>query len=108
MANNFLDLAHICIYKENLEKSVIFYTENLHFEKSYQTQDENENGLINYAVVKLNNCILELVEDVNKDGFQPGNEGSIDHFSIEVKNLSGIVKDLKNKDVVFTTDVFTF
>jgi catechol 2,3-dioxygenase-like lactoylglutathione lyase family enzyme len=104
----FIGLAHICIFTLNLEKSVSFYTDNLHFQKVYETYVVKDDGNIKYAVVKLNNCVIELLEPDNKDNIKLGNEGIIAHIALEVKNLKTVVADLKTKNVEFTTDIFAF
>ena len=108
MDDNFIGLAHICIFTENLEKSVGFYTDNLHFQKVYETIVKKEDGNIKYAVVKLDNCIIELLEPENRDNLQLGQKGTIDHFAIEVKNLQEVVQYLQNKNVAFTSGIFAF
>lgn len=101
-----LGLAHICIFTLNLEKSVNFYTDKLHFEKVYETYVEKDDGNVKYAVVKLNSCIIELLEPDNKENLQIGKEGVIAHIALEVKDLEKIVTELKTKNVEFTTGVF--
>lgn len=108
MENNFIGLAHICIYTENIERSVDFYTEKLHFEKVYETLVRNDDGNIKYVVVKLNDCVIEILEPEIKNDKQIEKEGTIAHFAIEVKNLAEVVADLKTKNVEFTTDIFAF
>lgn len=108
MEKLFLGLAHICIFTGNLEKSVRFYTENLGFTKVYETYIEKNDGNIKYVVVKLDRCIIELLEPDDKKDLQLGKEGTIAHIAIEVRNLAEVVKELKGKNVEFTTEIFGF
>jgi lactoylglutathione lyase len=104
--SNFIGLAHISIYTADMEKSIRFYTENFEFEKVYESIVENDNGNMKFAIVKLDNCIIEFLEPANKEGIETGKKGSIDHFAIEVKNLPKVVEKLKANNVEFTSDIF--
>ena len=108
MEKLFLGLAHICIFTGNLEKSVGFYTENLGFTKVYETYIEKNDWNIKYVVVKLDRCIIELLEPDDKKDLQLSKEGTIAHIAIEVRNLAEAVKELKGKKVEFTTEIFGF
>lgn len=108
MENNFLGLAHICIFTDDLEKSAHFYTDKLHFKKVYETLVMQDHGDIKYAVVKLKHCIIELLEPIKSKVPQLGTEGAIAHFAIEVNDLNKVVNELKAKHVEFTSGIITF
>jgi len=108
MEKQFLGLAHIAIFTDNIDKSVNFYTENLGFKKMYETYLVKDDGNLKYIVVELNNCAIELLEtDENKNALC-GIKGTIAHIALEVRNIEGIVKDLKNKKIEFTQEIRTF
>jgi catechol 2,3-dioxygenase-like lactoylglutathione lyase family enzyme len=105
MKENFLGLAHICIYTADLKKSEKFYTELLFFSKVYETvvQHTNETN-INYLLITLGNCTIELLETKNQP--IPSIAGIIDHIAIQVKNIEMIVNHLKGYAVTFKTEIF--
>jgi len=106
MENQFLALAHICIFTNNIAESVRFYTENLHFQLVYETTVHIDLGETQYVIVKLNDLIIELLEPQEKEAVRIGVEGTVNHFAITVKNLNTVISDLRKKNIKFMTEPF--
>lgn len=103
--SNFKGLAHIGLYTENIEATKSFYIDNLGFKLDYETISEKpNNGWLKIAFISLNGMIIEILEPSDRSLIKKGNDGCVDHLTIEVNNLDDIVKDLKAKGITFETE----
>ena len=66
-AANFRGLAHIQIQTRDIDKSISFYQDNLHFALVDRTDRTGPNGTTRAALVKQGSCILELSQPANPD-----------------------------------------
>ncbi|MDF2524397.1 MAG: hypothetical protein K0R31_2038 [Clostridiales bacterium] len=100
--SNFKGLAHIGIHTFDIEASKKFYIENLGFEFVYEKlQDAAGNKWTMFSFVNLNGLVVEFIQHSDEELNKKGNSGSCDHIAIEVKNLDGIMSDLKEKGIIF-------
>jgi len=105
MNKNFIGLAHIGIYTEDIQISKKFYCDYLGFEVMFEQLIEKPNNeWLKIMMLNLNGMIIELLEPSDKTNIKKGNNGSVDHFAIEVKNLNDIVKVLNQKGIIFETE----
>ena len=107
----YLGLAHICVYTRDIEESIRFYRDCLHFELAFQTvqkPDAQPDGFfpLKYALIRLGACIIELLEPSGTENLKIGEKGILDHFAVEVRNIETVAEELKAKGVVFDSDVF--
>ncbi len=104
--SNFKGLAHIGLFTEDVEASKSFYMNNLGFKLDYETKlDKPNNAWSKIAFINLNGMVIELIEPSDKTLVKKGNNGSVDHLTIEVKNLPDIVSNLKTRGITFETEV---
>ena len=103
----FTGLAHICIFTDDIEKSKRFYVDNLGFKVTYETEIMREDGVMKYALVRLGNLPIELLQKPDGTRSEDSGKGKIDHFAIEVEEIEAVVALLRERGVVFTTEVFT-
>jgi len=89
-------LHHIGVHVRDAKISEKFYVETLGFEKTY----EFHNGPTTLIFVKAGSCVIELIENANKDD-RP--VGTIDHIALEVKDIEPFVCRLTEKMVNFDT-----
>lgn len=86
---------HVCIYTPEIDKSIAFYRDIMGFQViGRETCDFGE-----YAMMKLNDSMLELIQpnEQNEDTF--GNKGSITHIGLAVKGIDSVWEELKAKGV---------
>ena len=86
---------HICIYTPEIEKSIAFYRNIMGFSiLGRETCDFGE-----YAMMKLNDSLLELIQpnEQNQDTF--GDKGSITHIGFAVKGIEDVWNELNAKGV---------
>lgn len=103
--SNFKGLAHIGLFTDDIEKSKKFYIENLGFEFMYETVlDKPDNQWLKLSFINLNGMIIEFLQNSDVTKNKKGNDGCVDHLTIEVKNLNEIVSNLKAKGITFETD----
>ncbi|MBQ4431825.1 MAG: VOC family protein [Synergistaceae bacterium] len=91
---------HICICTPDIEKSVAFYRDIMGFGLiGRETCDFGE-----YAMMKLNDSRLELIQpnEQNEDTF--GNKGSITHIGLAVEGIDSVWDDLRAKGVPLLSD----
>jgi len=74
----------------------------------YSLLKKENDGNIKYVVVKIDCCIIELLEPDDKKALQLGKEGTIAPIAIEVRSLTEAVQELKGKNVEFATAIFGF
>ncbi len=103
--SNFKGLAHIGLFTADIEESKRFYVENLGFTLEYETvMDKPDNHWTKMAFLNLNGMVIELLQHSDKAKHKTGNDGCVDHLTIEVKDLEQVVTDLKEKGIVFETE----
>jgi catechol 2,3-dioxygenase-like lactoylglutathione lyase family enzyme len=91
---------HVCIYTPEIDKSIAFYRDIMGFNViGRETCDFGE-----YAMMKLNDSMLELIQpnEQNEDTF--GNKGSITHIGLAVKGIDSVWEELKAKGVAMLSD----
>lgn len=106
-AAEYVGLAHINIQTKDLEKSINFYHDVLHFTVAERAEVARPDGTSKTALIKLGSCILELTQPANLDNVVEKARGIIAHFAIEVRNLPKAVADLKAKGIEPERDVST-
>jgi lactoylglutathione lyase len=103
----YVGLAHINIQTKDLEKSLSFYQDVLHFTVAERSETVRPNGTSKTALIKLGSCILELTQPANPESVVEKAGGIIAHFAIEVRNLPKAVADLKSNGIQPERDVST-
>ncbi len=93
-------LHHIGVHVKDARASEKFYVEDLGFEKTH----EFVNGQTTLIFVKAGTCIIELIENANKDE-RP--VGTIDHIAMEVTDIEPFVCRLTEKMIKFDTGVIS-
>lgn len=86
---------HICIYTPEIGKSITFYQDIMGFSLiGRETCDFGE-----YAILKLNDSRIELIQpnEQNHDTF--GNKGSITHIGLAVEDIDTVWDNLNAKGV---------
>lgn len=106
-AAKYIGLAHINIQTKDLEKSIRFYEDNLHFVVTDRTESTRPDGTMKVALIRLGSCILELSQPPNPDSVVQNASGVIGHFAIEVSNIEKLVSELKAKGIKPARDVTT-
>lgn len=86
---------HVCIYTPEIEKSIAFYRDIMGF----GVIGRETCGFGEYAMMKLNDSRLELIQpnEQNEDTF--GNKGSITHIGLAVRDIDSVWDNLKAKGV---------
>ena len=103
--SNFKGLAHIGLFTEDIEKSKSFYMDKLKFKLDSEAKiDKPDNAWTKIAFINLKGMVIELIEPSDKSKVKSGNEGSVDHLTIEVKNIDDVVNKLKLKGIIFETE----
>lgn len=91
---------HVCIHTPEIEKSITFYSDIMGFQvMGRETCDFGE-----YAMMKLNDSMLELIQpnEHNEDTF--GNKGSITHIGLAVRDIDSVWEELTAKGVPLLSD----
>lgn len=91
---------HVCIHTPDIEKSITFYSDIMGFQvMGRETCDFGE-----YAMMKLNDSMLELIQpnEHNEDTF--GNKGSITHIGLAVRDIDSVWEELTAKGVPLLSD----
>lgn len=91
---------HICIHVIDMDKSIEFYCKNFGFiQIGRETCDFGE-----YAMLKLNDSRLELIQPNEHDADTFGDKGSITHIGLGVRNIDATVAELRAKGVEFLSE----
>jgi lactoylglutathione lyase len=101
----YIGLAHINIQTKDLEKSLSFYLDNLHFAVVDRSERTLPAGTMKTALIKLGSCILELSQPPNPDNVIEKSRGIIGHFAIEVKDVEKAAAELKAKGIQLDREV---
>lgn len=91
---------HLCVNTPDIDASVAFYRDVIGFELLGRERcDFGE-----YAMLRLNDSRLELIQPKRPTQDSFGNRGSLTHFGLAVKNIDEVVEDLRAKGVRFLSD----
>ncbi|MBE3100993.1 MAG: VOC family protein [Firmicutes bacterium] len=96
-----LGLFHIGIYTKDINTSIDFYSEVLGFEQQWHGMVDHPTGLIEAAVMALDDCIVELVKPTDL-GRVNNSAGPIQHLALRVSDLPSVMQSLKEKGVDFS------
>ena len=100
-------LAHINIQTKDIVRAKLFYTGNLNFKEVYNTEMPDQQGnLRKFSVLQCGSCVLEIMQPSDTATVKTKVPGIIPHFALEVTGIEKIIIELKNKNVVFKTDLF--
>lgn len=98
--NGIYGIHHICVNTPDIEASVAFYRDIMGFRLlGRESCDFGE-----YAMLKLNNSRLELIQPNNPTGDSFGDKGSLTHLGLAVRGLDAVVAELRAKGVRFLSD----
>jgi catechol 2,3-dioxygenase-like lactoylglutathione lyase family enzyme len=106
-AARYIGLAHIQIQTKDIEKSIRFYQDNLHFVVVDRSEMTLPSGTMRAALIKQGSCVLELSQPPNPDGIIEKARGVIGHFALEVSDVEKAVAELKAKGISPDRDVST-
>ena len=98
--NGIYGIHHICIHTPKIEESIKFYQDIIGFGLiGRETCDFGE-----YAMLRLNISLLELIQpnEQNEDTF--GDKGSITHIGLAVKGIESVWDDLRAKGVTLLSE----
>ena len=98
-ATNYRGLAHIQIQTRDIERSIRFYQDNLHFVVVDRTDTTRANGTTRAALIKQGSCVLELSQPANPDSVVEKARGVIGHFALLVGSVDKAVAELKAKGI---------
>lgn len=101
---------HLCVYTDEIEKTVDFYCNILGFQMIYRIIEKEgcePDGFfpLQYALIGLGNCRIEILQPYDSSGIHKGIQGAIDHIGLSVVNIEEVVADLKEKGVVFNGEI---
>ena len=96
LKNNLNGLQHLGIPVTNLDHSVSFYNK-LGFNHVLSAQVPDPAGLIQVAMMKRDNVIVELYQIIGKDleELRSRSDGHIDHIAFDVKDIDKAFGELK-------------
>jgi len=88
----FTGYSHVGIYVTDIEEAIKFYTDVLYFDFLFQIVNESDG--LKIAMLKLNNCVVELLEPptdrevlLPKEKIVDGAKGTINHLAILVNDI---------------------
>ena len=91
---------HVCIYTPEIEKSIAFYHDIMGFNLiGRETCDFGE-----YAMLKLNDSRIELIQPNEQNENTFGNKGSITHIGLAVHDIDSVFEYLCEKGVPLLSD----
>ena len=91
---------HICVNTPDINRSITFYRDLIGF----KLLNKESCAFGDYAMLRLNDSRLELIQPKNPDASSFGNSGSLTHFGLAVHGIDEVVDDLRAKGVEFLTD----
>ena len=96
--NYFLGLAHVAIFTDRYEDTIDFYTKIFPFTvvKELVEERKGDNGgffPLKYALLKLNDLYLEIMESADKKNFC-NIEGAVHHIGLKVADIENAVQFL--------------
>ena len=91
---------HICVNTPEIDRSIAFYRDLIGF----TLLGRESCAFGEYAMLRLNNSRLELIQPKNPDANSFGNCGSLTHFGLAVRGIDEVVADLRAKGVQFLNE----
>ncbi len=91
---------HICVNTPEIDRSIAFYRDLIGF--TLLGRESCTFG--EYAMLRLNDSRLELIQPKNPDANSFGNCGSLTHFGLAVRGIDEVVADLRAKGVQFLNE----
>ena len=91
---------HLCVNTPDIERSIAFYRDLIGFE----VLGKESCAFGEYAMLRLNDSRLELIQPKHPDANSFGNCGSLAHFGLAVRDIDAVVADLKAKGVQFLSE----
>ena len=91
---------HICVNTPDLDRSIAFYRDIIGF----QLLGRESCAFGEYAMLRLNDSRLELIQPKNATDASFGNCGSLTHLGLAVRDIDAVVADLKQKGVQFLSE----
>jgi lactoylglutathione lyase len=91
-------LHHIGIYTRSVDESLAFYTEVLAFKKKWRGVVDHPTGKLDVAIVKKENCFIELVRPADLSIITP-KAGPIQHVAFKVSHIEEHVEKLERKGI---------
>ena len=100
----FTGLAHVGMFTDDFDQTLHFYTEQLPFEKVKVTLEEHpgdDSGFYpsKFALLKLDELYIEIVECNNKAFVENGVAGVFNHLGIAVTDIEKAREELIRKGV---------
>ncbi len=91
-------LMHIAVYTKNMDETMDFYVNRLKFTNTWKGMVMTRNGMANAAVVKMGDCVLELVvpPDLGKVNRLAG---PVQHFALRVQNMNETIEFLRSQGI---------
>ena len=91
---------HICVNTPEIDRSIAFYRDLIGF----TLLGRESCAFGEYAMLRLNDSRLELIQPKNPDANSFGNCGSLTHFGLAVRGIDEVVADLRAKGVQFLNE----
>lgn len=91
---------HVCINTPDIEKSIAFYTDVIGF----HTVGRESCDFGEYAMLRLNDSRLELIQPKVPDENSFGDRGSLTHLGLGVRGIDEVVAALREKGVDFLSE----
>lgn len=91
---------HICINTPDIEKSIAFYQDLFGF----NIVGRESCSFGEYAMLRLNDSRLELIQPNVQDENSFGDKGAITHIGLGVKGIDEVVAALREKGVRFLSE----
>jgi lactoylglutathione lyase len=91
-------LHHIGIYTRSVDESLAFYTEVLEFKKQWRGIVDHPTGKLDVAIVKKENCSIELVRPADLSVITP-KAGPIQHVALKVSQIEALVEKLERNGI---------
>ena len=91
---------HLCVQTADLEASLRFYRDLIGF----QVTDRETCDFGEYAMLKLGESRLELIQPKQADETSFGSQGALAHFGLAVTGIDEVCETLKQKGVRFETE----
>ena len=98
--NGICGFHHVCVNTPDIDKSIAFYTDIIGFHVvGRETCDFGE-----YAMLRLNDSRLELIQPNDADENSFGDKGSLAHLGLGVTGIDKVVAELRTKGVKFLSE----
>ena len=91
-------LHHIGIYTRSVDESLAFYTEVLEFKKQWRGVVDHPTGKLDVAIVKKENCSIELVRPADLSIITP-KAGPVQHVALKVSQIEAVVEKLERNGI---------